>query len=299
MTKKEVDCKFDEIVDFSGVEKFLDTPVKRYSSGMKVRLAFSVAAHLEPEILLIDEVLAVGDAEFQKKCLNKMEDVGQKGRTVIFVSHNMPAITRLCHRAILLDEGRIMEDGPADQVVSNYLTSDLGTTASREWSNPEKAPTGAVARLRAVRVKDEEGTISEIFDIRKPIIFEMEYEILKPDYVLLPHFSLSNNFGELAFISLDLDPAWRRRPRPVGNYLSKAVIPGNFLSEGLMFISCHCLALDPDTVEFSERKVIAFHVKDSIDGNSARGDYSKKMRGVVRPILDWNTHHNPESNPDS
>jgi lipopolysaccharide transport system ATP-binding protein len=246
ITKKEVDRKFDKIIDFSGVEKFFDTPVKRYSSGMAVRVAFSVAAHLEPEILLIDEVLAVGDADFQKKYLRKMEDVDQEGRTVLFISHNLPAITRLCQRAILLHEGRIMEDGPADQVVSNYLTSDLGTTAAREWPNPEKSPTGTVAWLRAVRVKTEEGTISETFDIRKPIIFEMEYEVLKPDYVLLPHFSLSNDFGELAFISLDLDPAWRRRGRPVGNraifYLKGSCIsavivwpllriPSNFLNE--------------------------------------------------------------------
>jgi lipopolysaccharide transport system ATP-binding protein len=276
MTKKEIDRKLDEIVDFSGVEKFIDTPVKRYSSGMRVRLAFSVAAHLEPEILMIDEVLAVGDADFQKKCLNKMEDVGQKGRTVLFVSHNMPAISRLCHRAILLDEGRIIEDGPADQVVGAYLTSDLGTTAAREWPDPAKAPAGSVTRLRAVRVKNEEGLVSETFDIRKPIIFEMEFDVLEAGHVLLPHFALSNDFGECAFISVDLDPAWRKRSRPVGNYLSRAVIPGNFLSEGLMFISCHCLTLDPDSVQFTERKVIAFHVTDSIDGNSARGDYDAR-----------------------
>jgi lipopolysaccharide transport system ATP-binding protein len=292
MTKKEVDRKFDEIVDFSGVEKFLDTPVKRYSSGMIVRMAFSVAAHLEPEILLIDEVLAVGDVDFQRKCLNKMEDVGREGRTVLFVSHNMPAITRLCDRAILLDEGRIMQDGSADQVVSRYLLSDLGTTAAREWPNPAKAPTGHVTRLRAARVKTEEGNVSETFDIRKPIIFEMEFDVFQEGHILLPHFSLSNNYDECAFVSVDLDPAWRRRPRPAGNYLSKATIPGNFLSEGLMFISCYCLTLDPDSVEFSERKVIAFHVKDSIDGNSARGDYSKKMPGVVRPMLNWKTHFN-------
>ena len=115
MRKKEVDRKFDQIVDFSGIEKFINTPVKRYSSGMRVRLAFSVAAHLEPEVLLIDEVLAVGDADFQKKCLNKMEEVGQEGRTVLFVSHNMPAVCRLCNRTILLDRGRLVDDGPSDQ----------------------------------------------------------------------------------------------------------------------------------------------------------------------------------------
>ncbi|NOZ70655.1 MAG: ABC transporter ATP-binding protein, partial [Chloroflexi bacterium] len=121
MTKSEIDRKFDEIVAFSGVEKFIDTPVKRYSSGMRVRLAFSVAAHLEPEILLVDEVLAVGDAEFQRKCLGKMQDVAGAGRTVLFVSHNMPAITRLCQRALLFENGRLVMEGPSDVVVASYL----------------------------------------------------------------------------------------------------------------------------------------------------------------------------------
>ena len=126
MRKVEVDRKFDEIVDFSGIDKFLDTPVKRYSTGMRVRLAFAVAAHLEPEILIVDEVLAVGDAEFQKKCLNKMEDVGKEGRTVLFVSHNMAAVTRLCQRGILLSDGKIIDDGDAHSIVSSYLTPRPG-----------------------------------------------------------------------------------------------------------------------------------------------------------------------------
>lgn len=293
MTKDEVDHKFDEIVDFSGIEKFIDTPVKRYSSGMKVRLAFSVAAHLEPEILIIDEVLAVGDADFQNKCLNKMEDVGSKGRTVLFVSHNMPAVTRLCSRAILLDEGRIIKDGPADQIVTSYLTSDMGTTAAREWHDLDKAPSGPVARLRGVRVVTEDDEISEVFDIRQPIHVEMEYEVLQSGHVLLPHFALSNELDQCAFISIDLEPRWRRRSRPVGSYLARAVIPGNFLSEGMMYIGCYCLTLNPDTVQFCEHKIIAFHVSDTSGGDSARGDYARKMSGVVRPILDWTTQHTP------
>ncbi len=148
MKKTEVDAKFDEIVDFSGVERFLETPVKRYSSGMKVRLAFAVAAHLEPDILIVDEVLAVGDAAFQRKCLNKMQDVEQEGRTVLFVSHNMLAITRLCQRAILLDEGRIVGDGVSHKVVSDYLGAGQRTTAAREWRDPSTAPGDKVARLR-------------------------------------------------------------------------------------------------------------------------------------------------------
>ena len=292
MRKQEVDGKFEEIVHFSGVEKFINTPVKRYSSGMRVRLAFSVAAHLEPEILIIDEVLAVGDADFQKKCLNKMEDFGQKGRTVLFVSHNMPAVTRLCNRALLIEEGRLTKDGPAAQVVSSYLTSDLGTTAAREWPEPENAPAGPVARLRAVRVKKESGEISETFDIRYPITVEIEYEVLQPGHLLLPHFGLINELGQCAFISVDLDPAWRGRPRPTGNYISKAVIPGNLLAEGMMYVSCHCLTLNPDSVQFSERKAVAFQVVDSIEGDSARGDYATQLPGVVRPALDWETQYN-------
>ena len=291
MRKQEVERKFDEIVDFSGVEKFLDTPVKRYSSGMRVRLAFSVAAHLEPELLIIDEVLAVGDAAFQQKCLNKMEDAGQTGRTVIFVSHNMPAVTRLCSRAILLEEGRITKDGPADEVVSTYLTSNMGTTAAREWPDMESAPGSSIVRLRAVRVTNESGETTETFDIRQTINVEIEYQVLLDGHVLLPHFGLINELGQCAFISIDLDPSWRRRPRPTGNYISKAVIPGNLLSEGMMYINCFCLTLSPDDLQFKERHVVAFNVVDSAEGDSARGDYVNNIPGVVRPVLNWITQY--------
>ncbi len=289
MKKSEVDAKFDEIVDFSGVEKFLDTPVKRYSSGMKVRLAFAVAAHLEPEILIIDEVLAVGDAAFQKKCLNKMQDVGQKGRTVLFVSHNMAAVTRLCDRAILLDEGGIMANGPSRQIVSRYLRSDLVTTAAREWPDPDKAPSGPVARLRAVRARSEDGQISDVFDIRKPIRIEMEYDVLQSDFVLLPHFGLITEEDKCAFITVDQDPTWRRRARPAGCYVSTAWIPGNLLSEGTLSVICSLLTLNPDTVQFVEESTIGFRVVDALDGESARGDYAKEIPGVVRPLLKWET----------
>src|SRR5687767_11085985 len=165
MTRREIETKFDEIVAFAEVEKFIDTPVKRYSSGMYVRLAFAVAGHLEPEILVVDEVLAVGDAAFQKKCLGKMRDVASMGRTVIFVSHNLPAITRLCERVILLDEGKVLHDGTSYQVVRTYLNSGLGTSAARAWSDLAKAPGNDVVRLCAVRVRTETGVISEAIDI--------------------------------------------------------------------------------------------------------------------------------------
>ena len=289
MKKREIDSKYDEIIDFSGVEKFIDTPVKRYSSGMKVRLAFSVAAHLEPEILIIDEVLAVGDVEFQKKCLNKMEDVGQKGRTVLFVSHNMQAVSRLCERAILLDEGRVVKEGPSHEIVRDYLTSDSGSTASREWVDPAKAPAGSAARLRAVRVSNGNGELCETIDVRQSLKIEMEYDVLESGHILMPHFGLNNEHGQCAFITVEQDAKWRSRTRPVGTYKSTVFIPGDLLSEGLMFINCFCLSLREDTLQFVARNAVSFLVVDMGGGRSARGDYTKQMPGVVRPLLNWTT----------
>lgn len=290
MKRAEISRKFDDIVAFSEVDKFIDTPVKHYSSGMYLRLAFAVAAHLDPEILIVDEVLAVGDASFQKKCLNKMQDVGREGRTVLFVSHNMAAITRLCERAILLDAGQVVQDGPAAEVVSAYLKAGFGTTAVREWSEDnEEWPGRDIAGLRAVRVRNEEGAIADTLDIRRPVFLEMEYETWRPDYVLMPYFTLSNDEGVVAFTSNDLDPEWRGRPRPLGRYVSTARIPGNYLAEGMMFVTAALTTTNPDQKQFVERDVVAFQVVDSLDGDSARGDSAKQVRGVVRPLLDWTT----------
>ena len=256
---------------------------------MRVRLAFSVAAYLEPEILLIDEVLAVGDVDFQKKCLNKMEDVGQEGRTVLFVSHNMAAIAHLCSRTILLDKGSIMADGPSNQVVNDYLSSDVATMAAREWPEEKEAPGSEIARLRAVRILDEDGSVAERVDIRMPIKIEMKYEVLKPDYIFLPHFALWNEKGQLAFVTLENDPAWRQRRRPIGSYISAVRIPGNFLNDGLYYVNCHLLSRYPDQIQFTTFSIVAFQVVDNADHNTARGDYAKPLEGVVRPLLEWKT----------
>lgn len=296
MRKPEIDRKFDEIVSFSGVEKFINTPVKRYSSGMRVRLAFAVSAHLEPEILLIDEVLAVGDAQFQKKCLNKMQDVGQEGRTVLFVSHNMPAVTRLCPRAIILDQGRLIADGPAAGVVRTYLDSGTGSTASREWPELKDAPGDDVVRLCGVRVLKENGQISEALDIRYPIGLEMEYEVLEPGHILLPYYNVFNEQGVRIFAAIDQDPEWKGRTRSVGRYISTAWIPGNLLSEGAIYVWPAMRAPEPKVKHFLVAEAIAFQVIDSLDGNSARGDFSGHMRGTIRPLLKWDTQFDPQIN---
>jgi len=294
MRKQEIDRKFDEIIDFSGVEKFIETPVKRYSSGMKVRLAFAVAAHLEPEILIIDEVLAVGDAQFQKKCMDKMREVGQHGRTVLFVSHNMPAVTRLCERTILLNGGRVQADGPSEQVVSAYMYAGRATTGERRWDDLMESPGDEVVRLRSVRVKTENGGVTETVDIRQPVGIEMEYEVLQPGHELMVYYYVMNQEGIIAFQAIDADPNWRKRMRSVGRYVSTGWIPGNLLSEGMYFVGPAIRTMKPAIRRFRVNEAVGFQVIDSLDGNSARVDFHGDIPGVVRPLLKWETDFSPK-----
>jgi lipopolysaccharide transport system ATP-binding protein len=289
MKKAEIDRKLDEIIDFSGVATFIESPVKHYSSGMYVRLAFAVAAHLDPDILIIDEVLAVGDIAFQRKCLSKMEDVRQHGRTVLFVSHNMTAVSRLCERAILISDGSVQKDGPVADVVSTYLASSLSKTAWRQWPDPGTAPGNEVARLRGVRVRTEEGATADAVDIRRSFGLEMAFDVLHPGHVLVPAYSLSTEAGIIAFATIDLDPEWRGRPRPVGRFISIAWVPGNFLAEGILLVNVSLSTHNPSVTHFSQAGAIAFQVVDSTEGDSARGDWDGNIRGVVRPLLKWTT----------
>ena len=289
MTRGEIAYKFDEIVSFAEVEKLIDTPVKHYSSGMYLRLAFAVAAHLEPDILIVDEVLAVGDAAFQKKCLGKMAGVAKQGRTVLFVSHNMQAVTRLCERAILLEAGNVVEDGPASRVVTTYLTSGVGQTKSRQWDDPMKAPGSEVVRLRAVRSCGEDGHVTDTVDIRRPLAIEIEYEVLKPGYIFHPCFSLHNAEGMHLFSAQDTDGVWRRRPRPTGRYISTGWISGDLLCEGAMFVGVAIWTLAPERLHCHEQDVVTFHVVDTFDEESARGAWRWSIPGVIRPRFSWDT----------
>ncbi len=296
MSRAEIKLKFDEIVAFSGVEKFIDTPVKRYSSGMYVRLAFAVAAHLEPEILVVDEVLAVGDAEFQKKCLDKMDSVGHSGRTILFVSHNMQAVTRLCSRCILLENGKVRLDGPSQRVASAYLTSGFGTSSMREWPDLAKAPGDEVVRLRAIRVRTENGELSDTFDIRRPIGVEIEYDVLAPNHLFHPHFGVTNEDGTLVFVAQDVDPKWRARRRPVGHYTSTGWIPGNLLSEGAFSVWPSIMTLDPEVLRADARDAILLRVVDCLEAkDTSRGEYPRPIPGLVRPMLHWETNYEPET----
>ncbi len=288
MSKADIERRLDEIIAFSEIEKFLETPVKHYSSGMYVRLAFAVAAHLEPDILLVDEVLAVGDAAFQKKCLEKMRQVGREGRTVLFISHNVHIMTRLCQRVVLLDQGRVVVDGLPREVVDTYLMSGVRTTGAREWPD-DNAPGDGVARLRAVRVRTADGGVTDRVEDWRPVSVEMQYEVLKGDCLLLPHFNFVTEDGILAFTAMDTDPEWQRRPRPPGSYVSRALIPGNLLAEGKLYVEAAMLALNPTRPIFCQTNAVDFRVIDVPHAGSTRGDWPGKMGGVVRPRLQWTT----------
>src|SRR5205085_2008396 len=290
MRRAEIERKFDEIVAFSEVEQFIETPVKWYSSGMYVRLAFSVAAHLEPEILIMDEVLAVGDAAFQQKCLDKMHEIRQQGRTIFFVSHNMPAVTRLCRRVILMQQGQITADGPAQEIVNTYLSSSWNISAERVWPEAE-APGNAVVRLRRVRACNEAGETIAAADIRRPIGLEITYDVLQAGHTLTPVVEVYNEWGAHIFSAHDTGAEWRRAPRPVGTYKSTAWLPGNYCAEGSLLVHASVMSHYPATALHVEaRKVVAFQVVDSQAGDTARGDYVGPMPGLVRPLLKWETH---------
>lgn len=290
MKRSEIERKFDEIIAFSEIERFLDTPVKHYSSGMYMRLAFSVAAHLDPEVLIVDEVLAVGDASFQKKCLTKMRDVGEAGRTVLFVSHDMSAMTRLCSRIIWLKDGQLRDDGEATRIVSEYLHEQTRTGAERRWDDNAAGPGNGTARLLSVRVRDEAGATTATVGIRKRVGVEMAYRVLAGGRVLIPNLHFFNDQGTCIFVSHDWYSGWRDRPRTAGLYTSTVWVPGNFFSEGSVFVGAALTTYNPLEVHFVEWDAVTFNVVDSVDEDSARGDFTGPIPGVVRPILEWENH---------
>jgi lipopolysaccharide transport system ATP-binding protein len=289
MSRAEVRSRFDEIVAFAEVDKFLDTPVKRYSSGMYVRLAFAVAAHLQPEILVVDEVLAVGDASFQKKCLGKMQTVASGGRTVLFVSHNMAAITRLCSRAILLTHGSVAADGPVFKVAGIYAGGTNGESATEVDFRVRGKPPGSehVKLLAARLIGDQPG--SATIDIRRPFSVQMDFEVLTDRYSLHPNVHLFNEEGACVFVSTDGYIKEYMQPKERGLYRSSVTIPGNFMSEGMFSLDVVISTFDPVIVHVCERGLFSFSIHDPAEGDSMRAAYAGPMPGAVRPMLPWKT----------
>jgi lipopolysaccharide transport system ATP-binding protein len=294
MHRGEIARRFDEIVAFSEVERFIDTPVKKYSSGMFLRLAFAVAAHLEPEILLVDEVLAVGDARFQRKCLGKMESVGREGRTVLFISHNMPAVTRLCPRTILLEDGAVVADGDTREVLSTYLNADRVESGGIEWNSLETAPGDDVARLRRMRVIDSEGNSRTLFTMREPIYVEVEYWLLRGEERVVPMIQVVNESGISVFVSAaNHDAAYRQPGRRPGLYRSRCEIPADLMTEGGFSVDVWVRVLFPRRIFVHETNLLTFRIQDTGLGDSAIGEYRGSWGGAIAPLLKWNTDFFP------
>lgn len=286
MSKSEVTRKFDEIIDFSGVERFIDTPVKRYSSGMYVRLAFAVAAHLEPEILIIDEVLAVGDAEFQKKCLGKMGDVAHEGRTVLFVSHNMPAIATLCDQAVYIEKGQISYQGETDQVIANYLQNKTEIAGEKIWGDLDSPPGNHFSRLQRISIKNKKNESSIEIQSGEEFSIEIEYFNIIENSRLSVTLLLFTQEGAILFSSIsNLEPNWHNKPRPVGMYISNCYLPANLLAPGTYSVGIIICTKNYQDC-FREDDLVKFNV---VDNGEVRGDYYGGYSGIIRPLLQWST----------
>lgn len=286
MKRSEIDQKFDEIVAFAEVEQFIDTPVKRYSSGMYLRLAFAVAAHLEPDILVVDEVLAVGDAEFQRRCLGKMSEVAQEGRTVLFVSHNMSAILRLTEEGILLDKGRLVLRGPTRQVVDYYMAAGFSQTGQRTWDADEIPPEARPFRPLSIRISDKNQRVVDTVRSTDPVKVEVEYVLDAPITGLRVGIYLMTMRGEYVFTSFDTDSPElydRFGVRPAGHYLSSCTIPGDFLNEGRYVLGINASSFRVKRY-FQDEVALTF----AVDGTGAPGkQWAESRLGPVRPDLEW------------
>jgi len=296
MSKTEVQGKFDEIVEFSEVGQFIDTPVKHYSSGMRVRLAFSVAAHVLPDVLIVDEVLSVGDVSFRKKCMDKMHQVGAQGSTVLVVSHNAQAITNMCQRAIWLEHGQIKDDGPVEKVLSSYLSQGMGLSGHRIWEAHE-APGAETARLRSICIKNENGEIVDNIDVRERFCIETEVDVLEPGNGLVINHRFLNSDGLTAFSSIDPDnPTWEKTHWTPGRYTLRTWIPGNYLQVDTYTLDTVLWAWEPkQRLQCHTRDSVCFHIRESIDKSSARSGWLGNLPGVVRPRLEWEMVHEAEN----
>ena len=286
MKRAEIAAKFDEIVEFSEVGQFIDTPVKRYSSGMYLRLAFAVAAHLEPEILVVDEVLAVGDAEFQRKCLGKMNDVAAQGRTVLFVSHNMSAILRLTQEAIVMQKGQLLKRAPTPEAVDFYLASGQAQAGERRWDADDVPASASPFMPIALRVRDPRGAVVDSFRSVEPLTLEMEYKLTAPITGLRVGIYLSTVRGEYIFTSFDVDDAdlyEKHSTRQAGRYVSRCQIPGDLLNEGRYILGVNASSFGIKRY-FMDENALAF----TIDPMGAPGmQWVEPRQGPIRPRLGW------------
>lgn len=286
LKKAEIRKQEDDIIAFSGVERFIDSPLKYYSSGMELRLAFSVAAHLEPEILLIDEVLAVGDIEFQQKCIGKMEEVSKShGRTILFVTHNLDSLRKFCPQTLLLDKGRVVEKGDTEKIISLYVSKHLQTNAEITWENPEPSFNGEVVLHHAL-IHDQLGQTRSRYDTTEAVGITMEYEVLKDGAVFTHGINVYNQENCNLFNAHNVQPG-NSQPHRKGRYRATAWIPGNLLPEGIFSIGLALLHTNPVDILVHRQQVLSFEMYTDFSKLTARGNYAADFPGLIRPLLNW------------
>lgn len=292
MTKKEITSKLDEIIEFSGCERYIDTPTKRYSSGMTVRLAFAVAAFLEPEILVVDEVLAVGDAEFQKKAIGKMQDISREGgRTVLFVSHDMDAILKLTKRAIVLENGCVIFKGESEDAVRNYISSKNEIRSNQSWNDVNSAPGNAFAKLKEISIQNKECKLHYDFDVSDDIIISIDYWDFNSDNKNTAIIQIFNDFDVLLFSSNEFNaPEWESfHDEKDAIIKTKCTIPANFLAEGKYTVLVAIGNYNPNRIHLKIENALTFSVRDNFkEGNvTVKKNIGGSWPGIVRPLLNW------------
>jgi lipopolysaccharide transport system ATP-binding protein len=277
MTKKEIASKIDEIIEFSGCERYIDTPVKRYSSGMTVRLAFAVAAFLEPEILVIDEVLAVGDAEFQKKAIGKMQDISREGgRTVLFVSHNMAAVKSLCTRGIVLENGKVKYDGEVENAINEYITIDQSSDIYPKKFDENSLVFGnSLVRLNSVEIVSALNL--GFYSIKEELIIKIFFLV----FIDIKNFNLSVNFKSLTDDAIIFSQITPVKFSQKGNYISELVLPANFLNSKMYCIDLHFVSNNASLLTISN--IVNFELVDFREGINYYGVWA----GYVRPSLQF------------
>ncbi|MGE0449787.1 MAG: ABC transporter ATP-binding protein [Vicinamibacterales bacterium] len=291
MSRAETRRRFDEIVAFSGIEAFIDMPVKYYSSGMYLRLAFSIASSVQPDILFIDEALGVGDADFQRRCHERIREIGRSGRTVVFVTHNLQTLPQLTSRALWLDKGTLRFDGDAHRAVSQYLADSGGAGPRRDWDDAA-APGDEAVRLRGVRITGEDDRTLDACDVAQPFGVELVFDVLVDGHVIVPRLEFCNAEGACLFWSFEVDSPWHRIPRPPGRYRTTGWLPAHLFSGGPISVGVAIQSFTPWSKHVDEPGAVSVLIVESpadACSRTARGDYTGHIPGFVRPLLRWTT----------
>jgi lipopolysaccharide transport system ATP-binding protein len=291
MSHREISQKFDDIIAFANLEKFVDMQVKHYSSGMFMRLAFAIAAHVEPEILLLDEVLAVGDFEFQKRCVQKIEQLARNGHTIMLVSHDLSRVEKLCQRAIWLEGGEIKMDDQAEKVTKALVQSAADYSVGLEWTDENIEFQSAEVRLRRIRLIDENHKLLKQIDLTQSFGVEIEFDVLTNDHLIVPRLDFTDGFNTLLFSAFEVDSEWHHKNRPHGRHTCTAWLPKNLFGEGQLGIGVSILSFRPWTIHFEAQNLLRVEVVSGSAKLTSRGHFEGNIPGLIRPLLNWTSKY--------